>query len=153
MSEALEPRNIAEIGKEGFDRLVVVLGKREGEKYNSVGWGGTSVDLKNQIGSNFLCPASAFAVVSDGISRYKRQEPQIYEDTESLRELAKVLSDGSEIYGQANEIDKVGLKDQIKKYVESHGGTFDDSINWQNFIKERSDRLMAKADTIEEANR
>jgi len=75
------------------------------------------------------------------------------ENTDSLRDLSAILSSGSEIYGQADKIDAAGLKSQIKKYVESHGGTFDENIDWQEFIKTRSVKLKAKADAIDEVNR
>jgi hypothetical protein len=153
MPEKVESQNIAEVGKDRFGELVRVLKGREDQGYNSAGWEGTSNNLETQVGGGLLCPASAFAVVAEGMFRYKRQDPQIREDTDSLREFAKVLSDGSEIYGQSDKIDGAGLKDQIKKYVESYGGTFDDKTDWQEFIRTRSERLKSKADLIDEANR
>jgi hypothetical protein len=91
--------------------------------------------------------------VAEGIVRYKRSDPQMRENTDSLRDLSAVLSYGSEIYDQSAKIDAAGLRSQIKKYVESHGGTFDENTDWQEFIKTRSERLKAKADAIDEVNR
>ena len=155
MSETVESQNISEIGKDGFTKLVEVLEGREDQekKYNAVGWSGSSSDLKTQVEGGLLCPASSFAVVAEGIVRYKRTDPEMRENTDSLRDLSDVLSNGSEIYGQADKIDAAGLKSQIKKYIESHGGTFDENINWQEFIKTRSERLKAKADAIDEVNK
>jgi hypothetical protein len=153
MSETVESQNINEIGKDGFIKLVGVLKGREDQRYNAVGWGGSSSELKTQVEDGLLCPASSFAVVAEGIVRYKRLDPQMRENTDSLRDLSTVLSSGSEIYGEATKIDAAGLKSQIKKYIESHGGTFDENINWQEFIKTRSEKLKAKADAIDEVNR
>ncbi|MFH1971280.1 MAG: hypothetical protein ABIJ05_02755 [Patescibacteria group bacterium] len=148
-----ESLKIAEIGRQEFDRLTSVLNNRESNEYNLVGWEGTVIDLKSEVESNSLYPASAFAVVSEGISRYKRTDERMNDDTESMRELANVLYKGSDIFGRAGEFDEAGLKDQIKKYIESHDGKFDININWKDFIKERADRIKNKADSIDEANR
>jgi hypothetical protein len=153
MSENKEANNNRELGGDVFDNLTLVLKKREENKYNLAGWEGTAADLKIQVENGNLCPASSFAVVAEGMVRYKRPEERMDDDTDSMRDLAKVLSEGSKIYGQAKELNEAKLKNQIKKYVESHGGVFDDSINWQNFIEERSDRLIKKANAIDEANR
>lgn len=153
MPEIVESQNISEIGKDGFAKLVGVLKGREDQRYNAVSWNGSSGELKTQVKGGILCPASSFAVVAEGIVRYKRLDSQMQENTDSLRDLSAVLSGGSEIYGQADKIDAAGLKSQVKKYVESHGGTFDENIDWQEFIKTMSIKLKAKADAIDEVDR
>ena len=152
-SEKSEPLKIAEIGRQEFDELCTILNNRENNKYNLVRWEGKVIDLKNEVDSNSLYPASAFAVVSEGISRYKRTDERMNDDTDSMRDLANVLSEGSDIFGRASEFDEAALKDQIKKYIESHDEKYDININWKDFIKERADRIKNKANSIDEANR
>ncbi len=153
MSESAETPSIVEIGKGQFDRLASVLGQREGSKYNLVGWGGSTADLRTSVEGKALYPSSAFAVVAEGISRYKRGEERMYDDTDSMRELSQALADGSEVYGQAKELDETTLKSQIKEYLQSHGGVYDENINWQDFIAERATRIKNRADQIDEVNR
>jgi len=152
MSETLESQDIAEMGKDGFGKLTVALENRDRERYNSVGWGGTTADLKELVGSNSLCPASAFAVVVEGLVKYKRQESELRENTDSLRELAGALSSGSGIFKNAYEIGGPTLLGQIRNYVESHGGVFNESINWQDLLNERSQILIRKADAFDAIN-
>ncbi|MGA2910504.1 MAG: hypothetical protein ABSE04_01745 [Candidatus Microgenomates bacterium] len=152
MSETVESQNISEVGRDSFVRFVGILKDREGQKYNAVGWEGTGSELQSQVEGGALCPASSFAVVAEGIFRYKWQGPQMKEDTDSLRDLSKALLAGSEIYGQAAQIDVAAIKAQIKKYVESHGGRYDGQTDWQEFIKTRAVRLKSKADAIDAAD-
>lgn len=70
-----------------------------------------------------------------------------------MRELAQVLLDGSGVYGQAKGMDESVLLEQIKKYVTSHGGEFQEGVDWQNFIAEVSAKLKSKANAIDEVNR
>ncbi len=152
MTEISEPQNIKEIGENDFTQLVSVLKAREDEGYTVVGWQGTSSDLSRLVNEGELCPASSFAVVAEGISRYKRTNPKMREDTDSLRELSKVLERGSQVYIQAAMIDEVAVKDQVKKYVDSNGGSFDNSTNWGEFIADRAAKLQAKANAIDDVN-
>jgi hypothetical protein len=147
MPEAADKLKPAEIGKKEFGDLAKILKNRVNQKYNVVGWGGNVDDLIP------LYPASAFAIVSDGITKYKRKEPTAHEDTDSLRELSAVLLKGSVIYGQTKEVDTIKIEEQIKGYIESHGGVFDKTIDWGGFIKERSVRIKEKADAIDEVNK
>ena len=149
MTEKVGSPNIAEIGQQESNRLVGVLGEREANGYNSVGWEGTSDELRARIGNNSLCPASAFAVVAEGLARYRRQEPSLREDINFLRDFAQALSSGAEIFGEAFKIDKPTLLNQIRGYVNSHDGSFDESINWEDFIRVQARRLNERADRFE----
>ena len=152
MSETLGSHDITETGKDGFIRLAAVLENREMEGYNSAGWDGTSAELRALVSNNSLCSASAFAVVAEGLTRYRRQGSELREQTDSLRDFSGVLSSGSEIFSEASKIDKTTLLGQIKSYVESHGGAFDASVDWQGLIGERAQILAQKADAFDAIN-
>lgn len=143
MPEVVETSNISEIGRGQFERLVGVLTRREAEQNNVILWGGTAQELGP------LLPAAAFAVVAEGTTRYKKTSPDFTEHTESARELATLLSEGAQVYGQAREVDEATLKNQIRSFVESHGGTFDPDTDWQKLIQERSDKIFQKANAID----
>jgi hypothetical protein len=115
--------------------------------------GGSSADLAKSVESGELYPVSAFAVVAEGMKRYKRSEATAIEDTDSMRTLAGFLSDGSHAYGQAQQIDRKPLEAQIKMYLLAHGGIFEEGVNWQDFIQEISDKVKKKASAIDEVNR
>lgn len=146
MTEITSSTDIREIGIDGFSRLVKVLQDREGKRYNDIGWGGTATELQKGINEGNLVPASAFAVVSEGMVRYTRKEKEVRSNTDSLRFLAKSLLEGAEVYHQASQVDMATLKKQIGAFVKSHGGNFDEGLNWEAFIKERATRLKKKAD-------
>lgn len=152
MLETLESHDIAEVGQDGFTRLAAVLEDREMEGYNSAGWEGTSAELRAQVNNNSLCSASAFAVVAEGLTGYRRQGSELRELPDSLRDFSRVLSAGSDIFSEAFKIDKSTLLDQVRNYVESHGGAFDASVDWQDLISERAQILARKADAFEEIN-
>lgn len=154
MVEQLDTSGISEIGKEQLGSLIRVLETREGSGYNAVGWGGTSSELKAQTESRSLYPASSFAVVAEGISRYKRQPgSSLIEDTDSMRELSQMLVAGSEVFKKVSEIDSATVLDQIKRFVESNGGIFDVNTDWPEFIRERAERITQKANAIDDVNR
>lgn len=147
------PPDIFEIGSQEFNQLTEVLNHREAKGYNLVGWDGTSIDLKNEVNNKLLCPASAFAVVSDGVYKYKRPEIRMNDETDSMRDFASALIKGSIIFKQATDIDATKIYSQIKKYFKSHQREFDENLSWPDFIKERADRIKQKADKIDEVNR
>lgn len=142
-----------EMGGETFQNLMRVLSARESANYNVAGWGGNSAELGMLVEKGELYPASTFAVVSEGAKRYKRSEPQAREDTDSMRELAQILLEGSGVYGQAKGIDEKVLLEQIKRYVTSHGGDFQEGVDWQSFIEEVATKMRTKANAIDDVNR
>ncbi len=144
---------LGEIGKTAFANLISTLSSREDSTYNVVGWNGNSSELGRLVQQGELCPASSFAVVAEGMRRYRRQESQQREDTDSMRNLAKIILEGSGVYGEAREIDEQTLLAQIQRFVTSHGGEFQGGVDWQEFIADVSERLKKKADAIDEANR
>lgn len=150
---SMEMDVMKEMGGETFQSLMRVLSARESANYNVAGWGGSSAELGMLVEKGELYPASTFAVVSEGAKRYKRSEPQAREDTDSMRELATVLLEGADVYGKAKGVDESVLLEQIKKYVTSHGGEFQDGVDWQAFIAEVSGKLKNKANAIDEVNR
>jgi len=153
MTETVDSQDINEIGKPDFTELSNTLANREDKGYNVVGWNGTNGELQAHVNDGVLCPATSFAVVAEGIARYKNTNPERSENTDSLRELSKILLKGSEVFAQAYMVDGNSLKDQIRKYVESHGGLFDNETDWEAFIKDRADKLKTKADAIDQANK
>lgn len=148
MSEKGEIPNISELGKSELSNMVDVLKERESKGYNIITWGGKTSDLEDNVAGGKLCPASSFAVVSEGIFNTVRTNPNAFDDTDSLRRLSQVLIVGSDIYGQASEVDNDGIKKQIKAYVESQGRVFDEKTDWQEFIKTRGERLKTRADAM-----
>lgn len=152
MTETGETQSISEIGIDMFNNLVTVLEDRESRGINRNGWNGTSANLKESVKEGRLCPASSFAIVADGLTRFKPSEPRAVENTDSLRKLGDILLEGSNVYEQASQIDEETIKGQIKSWVESHGGEFNESMNWREFINEKGNKLRSKADAIEAAN-
>ncbi len=153
MSEIGETLGVEEVGRSQFDRLSTVLGERESQGYNIVGWGGNNSELRTQVESNALYPTSAFAVVAEGVSRYKRVGDRILDDSDSMRDLASALSGGAEVFPQANAINEAQLKAQIRQYLESHGGVFDESTDWQSFIQTQAGKIKSRAAAVDEMNR
>jgi len=152
MSE-LETLKMEEIGEKSFGRLLGVLSAREANGFNAVGWSGTSTELQELVEAGELCPSSSFAVVAEGMNRYKRIGTDMVEDTDSVRKLSEIMGAGADDYRQARQIDENVLVEQIKGYLLAHGGEFQDGTDWVTYIQDISNRLLKKANAIDVANR
>lgn len=145
------PQGPETIGLSQFDKLANIFTQRETEGLNVIGWGGDTVALKSSVAEKVLYPTSAIAVVAEGMTRYKREGKPL-EDSDSLRDLASGLRDGGLVFPLLDAMDEPQRNDQIRKYIESHGGMYDPNINWQGLIETLATRTDEKAADIDAAN-